>query len=702
MRLLNASTLCLSEFPGNDVPPYAILSHTWSKEEITFQDIQDPHSSVTRSRAGFRKLQGCCDLARQHGFEYVWIDTCCINKDSSAELSEAINSMYGYYQDAEVCYAYLSDVSRHHNPRSFNSSFRICRWFTRGWTLQELLAPSTVIFFDADWTEIGTKSSLQDVITAMTGIPPEVLSDDNTRSISIATKMSWAAMRETTREEDRAYCLMGIFGVHMPTLYGEGLSNAFMRLQLEIIKFSHDRSIFAWRAPVDSTEERGLLAKSPFEFRSSGDVGISDDSYGVSSFSMTNNGLHIQLPMEFIHNEGDDLFLAFLDCQTKEGNEHLGIYLRKVGHLNQNQFVRCWPDEIELRVSSRGPKERTNIYVKENSVIRRKKSRPKNYTFTVKPVPGLVGLAIQQQSYVWQSTEQEEGEETGKIPFWGGLDREITLSVSNGSDITLLFLDEVTGEKFTVIVGVHNLHIFSDIATNVGLGMSPLEHELLKQSYTLGDRRHILERGLDRVSKPFGDSGVVSVAIRKRVQPGEYDIDIDVAPGQLSVAKELLPPRCGFLIMTESLSDCSLREVYPPDIFPPLHGDPETLVNVYHHAEGFHASRMLFFETFWDVPKQVAVFLGVQDSGRVWTDIVIESGKSGVRSAEEIWSTYHQSGGAMEKATGIRTVGTFRRWIRTMFKSQCIPTRKGDCTDSRNGHHRQEDNTTFWITLGSH
>ncbi|THV00571.1 HET-domain-containing protein, partial [Dendrothele bispora CBS 962.96] len=297
MYLLDTSRLHLSEFPGNQIPPYAILSHTWGEGEITFQDIRSPESDATRKKAAFRKLRGCCNLARQHGFQWVWIDTCCINKDSSAELSEAINSMYRYYQDAEVCYAYLPDVIRNENPRYVNSSFRKCRWFTRGWTLQELLASSTVIFMDVDWVEIGTKSSLQDVITAVTGIPAEVLLDDDPQNISIATKMSWAAMRETTREEDRAYCLMGIFGVHMPTLYGEGLSNAFMRLQLEIIKSSRDRSIFAWRAPVGSSEERGLLAKSPFEFRTCRDVGVSDESRGISPYSMTNHGLCIQLPM---------------------------------------------------------------------------------------------------------------------------------------------------------------------------------------------------------------------------------------------------------------------------------------------------------------------------------------------------------------------------------------------------------------------
>ena len=163
-------------------------------------------------------------------------DLCCIDKTSSAELSEAINSMYRWYQESGVCYAYLADVP----PNAFSKS----RWFTRGWTLQELIAPSTVIFLDQKWQEIGTKSSLQRVISEITGIPTDILLGGDLEDASIAQRMSWASKRETTRVEDAAYCLMGIFSIHMPMLYGEG-ERAFIRLQEEIMRVSDDHSLFA-------------------------------------------------------------------------------------------------------------------------------------------------------------------------------------------------------------------------------------------------------------------------------------------------------------------------------------------------------------------------------------------------------------------------------------------------------------------------
>ncbi|KAK7471197.1 hypothetical protein VKT23_002607 [Stygiomarasmius scandens] len=639
MRLLNTTTLHLSEFPGCHVPPYAILSHTWGEEEISFQDIQSPHSNAMRGKAGYKKLQGCCSLARQEGFEFIWIDTCCINKDSSAELSEALNSMYRYYQDAEVCYAYLPDVNKHEDPRSIHSSFRNCRWFTRGWTLQELLAPSTVIFFDVDWKEVGTKSSLQDVITAITGIPAEVLLDDEPQNISIATRMSWAATRETTREEDRAYCLMGIFGVHMPTLYGEGETNAFRRLQLEIIKFSRDRSIFAWRAPVGTSEPRGLLAKSPFEFRTSGNVGVSDDSRGVFPYSMTNHGLFIQLPMEVvgISDKGEALYVAFLDCQMKSGGEQVGIYLKKVGDPSQNQFMRWSADEIELimRGSSWRPEGREEAYIREDMTTRRKR-RCDKWQFNIQPLKDFVGFAIQQQSYtVWQSTETVDWEQGAGE----NIDQKIALSVSECSDVTLLFRHKATGEQFTVIFGIHNFHIFSDISTDVGFGMSPLEHEFFKKSYTLGDRRDMLGRALDRVSKRLGEEKVVSLAIRKKVGPGEYDVDIDIVPGQYSMSKELIPPEYGFLIKTES-ANYSLKSVFPPDIVPVNCRDPEVFVSIDHRSDGLLASRMLVFESPWNRYPNIVIILGIHQSLRVWTDILIEPV---TQSIEEMWMTYHKS-----------------------------------------------------------
>ena len=209
-------------------------------EEVSFQDLPQEYA---KQMLGYRKILSCCAQANSDGFDYVWIDTCCIDKRSSSELSEAINSMYSWYRNAEVCYAFLADVSEVEDPDSPNSTFRNSRWFTRGWTLQELLAPSSLIFYGRDWGDIGSKGSMRDTLSQMTGIDRAALTCNDLEAFSIATKMSWASKRETTRIEDIAYCLMGIFDVNMPTLYGEG-KNAFMRLQHMIIQSSNDHTIF--------------------------------------------------------------------------------------------------------------------------------------------------------------------------------------------------------------------------------------------------------------------------------------------------------------------------------------------------------------------------------------------------------------------------------------------------------------------------
>ncbi|KAB8211678.1 ankyrin repeat-containing domain protein [Aspergillus parasiticus] len=250
MRLLNTKpsdtgNFIIEEFFG-EPPPYAILSHTWQEMEVTFQDI----TTGVIDKKGFKKVKDCY--------------TCCIDKTSSAELSESLNSMYRWYQEAGVCYAYLADVP--------SKPFAKSRWFKRGWTLQELIAPSTVIFLDHEWNELGTRESLQDVLSDITSIPVGILvGEDDVETASVAQRMSWAARRETTRIEDRAYCLMGLFGINMPPIYGEG-KNAFIRLQEEIMKVLDDHSIFAWRSDSEEENHGGLLATSPDAFRESSNV----------------------------------------------------------------------------------------------------------------------------------------------------------------------------------------------------------------------------------------------------------------------------------------------------------------------------------------------------------------------------------------------------------------------------------------------
>ncbi|KAF8469940.1 heterokaryon incompatibility protein-domain-containing protein [Kalaharituber pfeilii] len=246
MRLIDTTTLKVKLF-DKDIPPYAILTHTWDSHEINLQQFTGDHSKLTpeEQAGGLRKIQEFCARALADGFQYGWVDTCCIDKTNSTELSEALNSMYDWYGDATVCYAYLADVPEDEDPLAPNSAFRQARWFTRGWTLQELLAPLTVVFYGKNWIEIGTKASLMKAVSEVTGIASGVLLVSYSRTVSVGERLSWAAGRKTTKVEDLAYSLLGLLQVKMPVLYGEG-THAFVRLQQELIKTSDDQTIFAW------------------------------------------------------------------------------------------------------------------------------------------------------------------------------------------------------------------------------------------------------------------------------------------------------------------------------------------------------------------------------------------------------------------------------------------------------------------------
>jgi Heterokaryon incompatibility protein (HET) len=240
MRLLERKDgkICLTNFFSP--PPYAILSHTWGNddEEVSYADLT---YGLGKRKAGYRKIQFCVDQAAKDGLRYSWVDTCCIDKTSSSELTEAINSMFSWYKGAKKCYVFLSDVawSGHDNARSppeWELKFRSSRWFTRGWTLQELLAPTLVEFFSRDNRKLGNKKSLERQINDVTGISVLALQGHPLSEFSVDDRMAWAVKRKTKRPEDEAYCLLGIFDVSMPLIYGERRDRAFRRLEDEIAK----------------------------------------------------------------------------------------------------------------------------------------------------------------------------------------------------------------------------------------------------------------------------------------------------------------------------------------------------------------------------------------------------------------------------------------------------------------------------------
>ncbi|EME40379.1 hypothetical protein DOTSEDRAFT_91559 [Dothistroma septosporum NZE10] len=257
MRLLSADAekpALKTFFNETERPEYAILSHTWmvAEDEVSFSDLADLDRA--RQKRGWKKIQHTILQAQAHDLDWVWVDTCCIDKSSSAELAEAINSMFRWYRDSAICYVYLDDVPDLTEWLELTHA----RWFTRGWTLQELLAPNDAHFFSQDWQILGDRGSLATLIAQAHGIGEGAASALHTlrhalttrvtsffEGFSIAQRMSWAAGRRLTRVEDEAYSLLGLFDANMPVLYGEG-NKAFFRLQQEIMKTRMDHTIFVW------------------------------------------------------------------------------------------------------------------------------------------------------------------------------------------------------------------------------------------------------------------------------------------------------------------------------------------------------------------------------------------------------------------------------------------------------------------------
>ncbi|EME46893.1 hypothetical protein DOTSEDRAFT_149383, partial [Dothistroma septosporum NZE10] len=243
MKLINVNTLEIQEFiDAKNAPKYAILSHRWQAGELSFEQYMDP---AQRHGPGFDKIRHFCHFWWSDTIQWCWVDTCCIDKRSSAELSESINSMSRWYQESAFCVTYLADVPPPTNSGVMQAALERSEWFTRGWTLQELLFPPFVVFCDQRWTVLPDLPKFSPIISKITGVPVDCLRYRPPRDYSIACRMSWAAFRTTTRREDEAYCLLGLFDINMPLLYGEG-RKAFRRLQEAIIRHSRDDSILSW------------------------------------------------------------------------------------------------------------------------------------------------------------------------------------------------------------------------------------------------------------------------------------------------------------------------------------------------------------------------------------------------------------------------------------------------------------------------
>jgi len=395
MRLLNTALLELEYFTTKEKPPYAILSHTWGSEEVLYDHARHgPAKLRSCGRTGLFKVLKSAEIALNDGYNYIWVDTCCIDKSSSAELSEAINSMFAWYRESRVCYAFLEDYTHGSSDDELSTS----RWFTRGWTLQELIAPLDVQFYDASWTRFGNRLEMSFGLSKITGIDVGVLSatlsmsqpcevmgvhPDNPQSVqacddcrerarlfsairidahSISTKMSWAAHRKTTRVEDIAYCLMGVFNVNMPLLYGEGSAKAFHRLQEEIIRRSNDQTILVWQCEPyrqDNNIKSGvpywppssLLAGHPAHFRSGNLFEPVRKLNGKQRIAISSTGIEVDVhvaPCE-IESKGlspgihvQEVWLAILNCSHVNDLFVSPALLLRPNKHSARLFSRLW------------------------------------------------------------------------------------------------------------------------------------------------------------------------------------------------------------------------------------------------------------------------------------------------------------------------------------------------------------------------
>lgn len=340
MRLLHTQTLGLEPFFGSRTrPPYAVLSHTWEPGLPRYSEFATDAKNAA-SGPGSTLVRRACDAAQQLGYQYVWVECICVDASSVAEVSEAVNSAYRWFQEAAACLVYLADLPS--GDTYDEGVWRQCQWWTRAWTLPELLAPSTVRFYDRDWQFRGTKSSspLLGLISRITTISEDVLHDGSlVPQLSVAKRMSWAANRKVWRIEDWAYSLLGIFGVHMQAIYGEG-TMSFLRLQDEILKHTRDMSLLAWEArPDDDRPFRGLLASSPVEFArfTSCPPKWTKPLAFEGEIQNSNKGLSITGPIISYPSDGQQVLLLDLGAKHSAPQTKAALVLFRYG----DYFVRA-------------------------------------------------------------------------------------------------------------------------------------------------------------------------------------------------------------------------------------------------------------------------------------------------------------------------------------------------------------------------
>jgi hypothetical protein len=474
MRLLDTRTLELKSFFEN-TPRYAILSHCWEEEEVVFSDLTNLEEA--RAKKGFSKIEKTSAQAIKDGFDYCWIDTCCIDKSSSAELSEAINSMFDWYKNSSKCYAYLADVEG-------LEDFAISKWFGRAWTLQELLAPSHIQtddqtgmeFFSRDWKRLGSKGDLSKTISKITGVPKEYLESVSLDKASISMRMSWAADRQATRTEDIAYSLLGIFDVNMPLLYGEGKLKAFRRLQEEIMKISEDETLFAWESTefMADASSADVLASDPKDFSEAKSLVpfASDDP--VIPYNMTHRGLRIWLQLFRLNEPSDlssslfqrvrplrspvmiwssqDIVWAILRCHV--AHDYHNYVIIPLRHLAADIYLRDTSTNVALiptnllPASSSGVRE---VYIRNSRISSISNSIQRKFGFFLPDLPDGIEVTgvIPKQAWNSQSGILQGGRESSESSSWhASLRLTITRYKASSGFVGYAFLSLGCKEEF--------------------------------------------------------------------------------------------------------------------------------------------------------------------------------------------------------------------------------------------------------------
>ncbi|PQE27774.1 HET domain-containing protein [Rutstroemia sp. NJR-2017a BVV2] len=527
--------IALKHFLDSEIPTYAILSHRWGRDhhEVTFQDIINNVAGY-REKPGYSKIISCCRQALRDGCSYVWIDTCCIDKTSSAELSEGINSMYSWYERSIVCYAYLNDVSSDEDPEDRNSSFRRSEWFTRGWTLQELIAPTSVVFFAKNWIDIGSKRSLANAVSDITNVELSVLLRMVDRDISVAKRMSWAANRKTSRIEDRAYSLIGLFGVSLPIIYGEG-ERSFMRLQMEIVKTSNDQSIFAWEDSGRCSQD--AFASSVDQFSGSSDYSstplasyLEQSEDGTSNlrmdYSLTNFGLCVRLPL---YQSGyGAMLMACLSCVNSKGDSCY-IYLRPSPDRLPNHYTKATlaGKSIAHRVTkAHALRSFEEIFIAQRDPSRLVMASPIRMTMT-------------KHRYILRTSGFEDLRCIECAPTWAWRKdlfiKDLVFDIAfdacdfTTSYVAILFIDTKSKEKIAVVLGVHNNCVWSDLVVMNKARSSEAVHE--DYLHWPSPKYSMRAKALDWIKKPRTIPGkYVVLTVRKKMgSPYEQLSGVDIS-----------------------------------------------------------------------------------------------------------------------------------------------------------------------------